>query len=79
MGYIVAWILSLLGVQVHIDGDCNIWYLLFVVAGVSWYASSLVRCNSDCSGAWLFVFIFLFLTGSYSLFKSADLWRIGTC
>jgi len=74
LGYIVAWIASLFFVQVHVDGENNIWYLFAIVCGTSWLSYHLAGDGCGLGAA-----IFVFLTGTFMLFRSADIWKIGTC
>jgi len=70
--YLVACGLSVFNIYCDIKGDRNICWLFFVVTGLSVWVYSLEGSNFGYA-------TFVFLTGSFFLFKSADIWKIGTC
>ena len=74
MAYLIAWLCSLFGAYVNISDDNNVWFLFMVVIGISAWAGNIPE---DAATGWC-VFVFLFLTGSFSLFRSAENWRIAS-
>jgi hypothetical protein len=68
--YLAACSLALLGIRFEISGDKNIWLLFLVVCGISYYVYHLA---GDCGWA---AAVFVFLSGAFMLFRSADIWRI---
>ena len=70
--YLVACGLSLFGVYCDIGDDRNVWLLLLLVIGISFWIYSLEGSNIAYA-------VFVFLTGSFMLFRSADVWKIDTC
>jgi len=72
--YLFAWICSLCGIFVDISGERNVWLLFCIVTLISIGAANIPE---DASTGWG-IFVFLFLTGSFSLFRSADVWKIGS-
>ena len=69
--YLWAWILSLFGFYIPIGGENNVWLLFFVVIGISYWIFTLEGSNFGYA-------VFVFLSGLFMLFRSADVWRIGT-
>ena len=70
--FLIAKILSVFGIFLNIAGEKNIWYLFLVVCLISWLTFNTISdIGSAIGGA-----IFVFLTGSFMLFKSADTWKI---
>ena len=69
-GYLVTCLCSLLGIYVDISGDKNVWFLFLVVLGISVWVFNIEGSNFGYA-------IVVFLTGSFMLFRSVDMWRIG--
>jgi len=74
LGYIVACVASLFGIQVHIENENNIWFLFSVVCAISWLSYHLAGDGLGIGAATC-----LWFTGTFTLFRSADVWKIGTC
>ena len=53
-----------------ISGDKNILLLFLVVFGISWWVFNISNIGFA---------LFIWFTGSFMLFKSADLFKIGSC
>jgi len=70
--YLFAFLLSLLGVSVDISGDKNVWMLFLVVISITCWVFSLDGSNFGFA-------VFVFLSGTFFLFRSADCWRIASC
>ena len=70
--YLINWLLSLLGINMDISGDKNVWMLFMLVISVSCWVYSLDGSNFGFA-------LFVFLSGAFTLFKSADTWRIASC
>ena len=70
--YLIAFLLSLFGVFMDISGDNNIWLLFLVVIGISSWVFNLDGSNFGYS-------VFVFMSGSFLLFKTADNWKIASC
>jgi len=70
--YLLAFLLSLFGVNCDIGGDTNVWLLFLVVISISVWVYSL----EDSSFGFA---LFVFLSGTFFLFRSADTWRIASC
>jgi len=68
--YLVAWLLSVFGIYMDISGDKNICLLFLVVFGISWWVFNVSNIGYA---------LFIWLTGSFMLFRSADLFKIGSC
>ena len=69
--FVIACILAAVGVHLDVSGEKNLWYLLLVVAGISWWVYL-----QNWEGWGLGLAIFVFLTGAFSLFRSADNYKI---
>jgi len=69
IAYIVACLAALVGIQIHIEHEYNIWYLLLVVTGISYWVWNI---PGSCFGYALFIWI----TGAFMLFRSAGIWKI---
>ena len=69
--YLVAFLLSLLGVSMDISGDKNVWMLFMLVISISVWVFSLDGSNFGFA-------LFVFLSGTFFLFRSADCWRIAS-
>jgi hypothetical protein len=69
--YLIALILSLFGIYMGVDGEKNVWLLFLVVCGISWWVSLLDGSNIGYA-------IFVFFTGSFMLFRSANVWKISS-
>jgi hypothetical protein len=70
--FLIAKILSLFGIFLNIAGEKNIWYLFLVVCLITWLVFNSVSDLGCAIGGSIFVF----LTGAFMLFKSADTWKI---
>jgi len=70
--YLLAFLLSLFGVNCDIGGDTNVWLLFFLVIGISVWVYSLDGSNFGFA-------LFVCLSGTFFLFRSADCWRIASC
>jgi len=70
--YLVTWLLSLFGIYMDISGDKNVWVLFLVVISISVWVYSLDGSNFGFA-------VFVFLSGTFFLFRSADCWRIASC
>jgi len=69
--YIIASILAACGIHLDIAGEKNLWLLLLVVGGISWWVYL-----QNWEGWGLGLAIFIFITGAFMLFRSADVWKI---
>jgi hypothetical protein len=67
MIYLIACLLSLLGICFDISGDRNVWLLFIVVCGIAYCVFAVGNFGYA---------IFVFLTGAFMLFRSADTWKI---
>lgn len=72
--YVLACVAALFGMHVPIEGENTLWYLFAIVCGISWLSYHLAG-----DGCGLGMAIFVFLTGSFMLFRSADVWKIASC
>jgi len=70
--FLVAWFLSLFGVYCDIASEKNLWFLFLVVIGISTWIYGIDGSNIGYA-------VFVFLTGSFMLFRSASVWKIATC
>lgn len=70
--YLVSWLLSLLGIYMDISGDKNVWMMFLTVISISCWVFSLEGSNFGFA-------LFVFLSGTFFLFHSADYWRIASC
>jgi len=71
IAYLVAYLCSLLGIYINISNDNNVWFLFFVVIGISIFVFNIEGSNLGYA-------LFVFLSGSFMLFRSADTWRIAS-
>jgi len=69
--YLFAWFCSLIGIFVDVSGDRNIWFLFLLVLAISIWVFSLEGSNFG-------YFTFVFLTGVFMVFKTADTFRIAS-
>jgi hypothetical protein len=70
--FLIAKILSFVGIYLNIAGERNIWYLFLVVCLITW----LVFNSIGDFGCAIGVSIFVWLTGCFMLFKTADTFKI---
>ena len=69
MGYLVAYICSLVGIYINISNDNNVWFLFMVVCGISFYIYAISNFGFS---------LFVFMSGSFMLFRTAENWRIAS-
>ena len=67
--FLMSWFLSLFGIYMRVSGDRMIWLLFLVVCGITYLVFNIEGSNIGYA-------IFIFLTGVFMLFRSADTWRV---
>ena len=70
--FLIAKILSVFGIFLNIAGERNIWYLFLVVCLITWLVFNSISDFGCAIGAGIFVW----LTGVFMLFRTADTFKI---